>query len=125
MQNVIQVVDANDETQNLCVVSPDTPVDKSGTFAATGVSQILLDVVAAGFQRGAWWIQNRSPSGTVVQINEIGGDADNASPTCVDLAPGQFWPPPGYPVTQAQVSIVGIGGEAFAAREWLTPVPTE
>ena len=120
--SVLQVVDANDVTQNICVASPDTPTDRSGTY--NGATQIVLDTVPAGFQRGAWMFQNRSRSGTTVQINEIGGDAD-ASPTCFDVPPGGVFPPPGYPVTQAQVSVIGVNGEQFACREWLVPIEND
>lgn len=114
----IQVVDANNIIQNVIWQAPGTPTDRSGTYS--GASQIVLDAIdpASGVVRGGYLFQNRSVSSTIVQINDIGGAADNVSPTCIDVPPGGTFPPPGYPVTQGEVTVIGPAGESFAAREW-------
>lgn len=117
---IIQVVDANDETQNVVMQSIETPVDISGTLT-TGASQVISDGPPAGFQRAGWFVQNKSVTGNVMTINELGGGADN-SPTCVLLPPGATFPPPGYPVVQGAISLSGFAGDSFCAREWFTPV---
>lgn len=113
----MQVVDANNETQEIVVQIPATPTDRSGTIQATDASQVLMDPVAEGSFRAGWIVQNNSLTGNVMLINDLGDDADN-SPTSIYLAPGQFWPPPGYPVTQGQIAIAGTADDNFMAREW-------
>lgn len=113
----MQVVDANNVTQDIVVQIPVTPTDRSGTIQATDVSQVLMDAVAEGSFRAGWIVQNKSQTGTTMQVNDLGDDADQ-SPTSIDLAPGESWPPPGYPVTQGPISIAGAAGDNFMAREW-------
>lgn len=115
--SVIQVVDANGALQQVCVQSPTTPLDRSGTIVATNVSQILMDAMASGSTRGGWIVQNNGTSGGTLQINDTGNPADQ-SPSSIYLAPGEFFPPPGYPVTQGEITIAGTIGDNFMAREW-------
>jgi hypothetical protein len=114
---ILQVVDANGVTQAIVAQAPATPTDRSGTILATGVSQVLMDPPAAGVTRAGWLVQNKSTTGNTMQINDLGNPAD-ASPSSVDLAPGASFPPPGYPVTQGEITITGNIGDNFMAREW-------
>lgn len=119
---ILQVVDANGVTQQIAVAAPGTPVDRSGT--CDGLSNAIMDAVADGFVRSGWLVQNKSQTAQSMTINDLGDDADE-SPTCVNLAPGEFFPPANYPVTQGQISLKGADGDAFMAREWLTPIEAE
>lgn len=112
---MIQIPDINGQPQQVYVQQPGTPTDRSGT--CTGVSQTLLDVVAAGTTRGGWIVQNKSQTGNTMTVNDLGSPADG-SPSSVQIGPGEFWPPPGYPVTQGSVEIIGVDGDPFMAREW-------
>lgn len=114
---IMQVVDGNGELQQIVVQSPGIPADRSGTIQASGVSQTLLDIVPDGSTRSGWLVQNNTASGFTMQINDLGSPADQG-PTSVNLAPGEFFPPPGYPVTQGSVEIAGNVGDNFMAREW-------
>lgn len=119
---ILQVVDANNVTQQITVPAPGTPTDKSGT--CNGASMIVLDPVPDGFVRAGWLIQNKSQLGNSMSVNDLGDDADDG-PSSVQIEPGAMFPPRGYPVTQGQVTIIGVGGDNFMAREWLTPVPED
>lgn len=112
---LIQVVDANDVTQQIVAQSPGTPTDRSGTIVTSGLSQMLLEIMPAGTQRSGWLVQNNGINS--MQINDLGSPADQ-SPSAIFLAPGSTFPPPGYPVTQGEVQIVGFQGDNFMAREW-------
>lgn len=112
---VVQIPDINGQPEQVCFQQPGTPTDRSGT--CTGTALDLLDPVPTGQTRGGWIVQNCGVSATTMTINDIGSPAD-LGPSCVQLAPGQFWPPPGYPVTQGGVSILGMIGDNFMAREW-------
>lgn len=114
---IIQVVDANGALQQIIVQSPATPTDRSGTITATSVSQTLLDPVQAGGSRSGWLVQNKGVNGFTMQINDTGNPADE-SPSSINLAPGAFFPPPGYPVTQGEINIAGAEGDNFMCREW-------
>jgi hypothetical protein len=114
---ILQVVDANGVLQTVCAQAPETPSDKSGTITVNNATQVLMDPAAPGVTRSGWIVQNNGASGDLMFINDLGSDADT-SPTSVQLAHGQFWPPPGYPVPQGQISIAGTAGDSFMAREW-------
>lgn len=116
---ILQVADGNGILQQICVQSVGTPTDRSGTIVTSGASQVLMDAVPDGAElpRSGWLVQNNSQTGFSMQINEIGSDADT-SPTSIYLAPGAFFPPPGYPVTQGEITIAGQSGDNYAAREW-------
>jgi len=114
---VIQVPDINGQPFEVCFQTPGTPTDRSGTINNTGASQTLMDVVATGLIRSGWIVQNKSQSGNTMVINDIGDPADT-SPSSVQLAPGETWPPTGYPVTQGVITIAGQAGDNYMAREW-------
>lgn len=116
---ILQVTDGNGVIQQICVQSPGTPTDRSGTIQAGGVSQPLMDAVPDGAPspRSGWLVQNKSQTGFAMQINDLGSPAD-ASPTSINLAPGESFPPPDYPVTQGSIEITGQAGDSYAAREW-------
>lgn len=112
---ILQVVDADGETQTVVVQSTDTPVSRSGTIIGTGVSQVLMDAAAPGITRSGWLVQNKGTHN--MEINDLGDPAD-ASPVSVQLAPGALFPPPGYPVAQGEITITGTVGDNYMAREW-------
>lgn len=112
---ILQVTDANGAPQTIVVQSPGTPTDHSGTIAATNVSQTMLDAAAPGVTRAGWLVQNKGTH--AMNVNDLGDPADS-SPTSVQIAPGAFFPPPGYPVTQGVISITGTTGDNFMVRVW-------
>ena len=112
---VIQIPDINGQPNQVCFQSPATPVDGSGT--ANGQSQMILAAVPTGTVRSGWIVQNNSTQNYSMFVNDLGSPADT-SPTSVVLLPGQFWPPPGYPVTQGAVYIMGTSGDNYMVRSW-------
>lgn len=110
----IQVKDAQAVDRNIVVQGVETPVDRSGVIAATGVSQIAIE---ANEDRAGWYIQNMAESALFVR--EIDGDASaDADGGSFLVQPGECFPPPGYPVTLGAIAVAGTEGAAFTAREW-------
>lgn len=102
--------------ENVTVVSSgqESPTDASGI--ATGASQALFN---ANANRSGWFVQNRGAS--PMYVNELGAvatDVISGGAGCFKIAPGESFPPAGFPVTTSQINIIGIAGEEFVAREW-------
>jgi hypothetical protein len=112
---VIQVPDINGQPQEVCFQQPGTPSDRSGT--CDGNSDVVLEAVPTGSTRAGWLIQNKSTAGNLMFVNDLGSPADQ-SPTSVILQPGESFPPPGYPITQGEVQVLGAVGDNYMAREW-------
>jgi hypothetical protein len=108
---LIEVRDAAGNPQYVAVQSVATPTDRSGSIAATAVSQTLM---AANSLRSGWLVQNTSAD--AMTLNDLGTDA--TQPNSFILAPGQSFPPPRYPITQGAITIAGQAGDTFVAREW-------
>lgn len=110
----VPVLNGNGDEQVVIVQGEETATDGSGTLAAA-VAQELL---AANADRSGWFIQNQSNQNPM-WVNELGADAVavvGAGSFCI--GPGQTFPPYGYPLSVAAVSIIGTAGDAFFCREW-------
>lgn len=110
---LINIVDANSQAQQIIVHGQESVVDRSGVITASLASQTLMDVNMA---RSGWFLQNKSQH--PMYVNEIGGEADGTSVTSIVVPAGASFPPPGYAITTAKISITGTQGDEFAAREW-------
>lgn len=116
----VPVIGGDGETYTIIMAGADeTVIDRSGTFAAPNVSQVLME---ANADRSGWFFQNNTTE--EVWINELGGDAQ-ANNGCIMVAPGESFPPAGYPVSLLAISILSpeVPGDGedlppFTAREW-------
>lgn len=85
-------------------------------------------VLPANPNRAGWLFQNTSLNAMLLLevsgLNEAGG-AIGVSASWV-INPGQFFPPPGYPIPTGAISVVGTAqsapGDTFAVREWINGV---
>lgn len=107
----LNVLDASGVPQQLLAKGLEAITDKSGTLAATGVSQVVI--VANSFRSG-FLIQNRSLN--PMHINDLG--AATVGTSSFTLAPGEYFPPANYPITVNAISILGTASDIFSAREW-------
>lgn len=110
---LLSVKDGNGDAAIVCVQSQETPnADASGTILAPNASQALM---AANPDRAGWLFQNTS-SGNMT-LNDIGVDATD--PSSFLIGAGQYFPPPGYPVTTGSITVAGPdAGATFVVREW-------
>lgn len=93
--------------------STSSKVDKSGSIASGGVSQLLI---AANSTRKGWQLQNNSTQD--LWFNELGGSATIAQPS-FKLSPGGAYESPVGASSTAAISIIGpTTGQSFTAREW-------
>jgi len=107
-----KILDALGVQQTVVTASQEAVVNKSGTITATGVSQTLA---AANALRSGWFFQNNGSN--PMYLNEVGADASATSNSFVVQAGGTF-PPAGFALTTAKISVLGTIGEAFTCREW-------
>jgi hypothetical protein len=107
----LNVLDASGVPQQLLVEGLEAITDKSGSITATGVSQVAI---AANSARSGFLIQNRSLN--PMHINDLGAATVGAS--SFTLAPGECFPPAGYPITANAINILGTVSDIFSAREW-------
>jgi hypothetical protein len=106
------VVDSSGVTQTILVAGQEAVVNQSGSITATGTSQLL---VAANANRSGFLMQNLGTS--VMYVNDLGGAA-TATGDSFQVAPGAFFPPPGYAVTTNALNVLGTIGDKYVAREW-------
>lgn len=109
---LLQVKDANGETQAIATQAVDTLTDRSGTIESAEDYTVVME---ANADRAGWFFQNQADDGTVMTINEIGGDPLEAG---IAIPPGGTFPPPGYPITVSEIRVAGTADMPFAAREW-------
>lgn len=107
----LNVLDASGVPQQLLVKGLEAITDRSGSIAATGISQIII---AANSARSGFLIQNRSLN--PMHINDLGTASVGAS--SFTLAPGECFPPAGYPITTNAIHLLGTVSDIFSAREW-------
>lgn len=112
----LTIVDGTGELRDVVWQSVETLADVSDAIAGVG-SQPLL---AENLDRAGWFFQNNDAAS--MRLNELGADAtlDGA----IVIPPGGTFPPPGYPVTTAQINVSGTTGQKYSCREWST-VPSE
>ncbi len=108
---LLQILDANGVSQTIVANAQEAVVDGSGTIAATGVAQWAI---LANPGRSGFIFQNNGENQMI--LNELGPAAVGSGSFVVK--PGDFFPPPGYPVTSNAWSVLGTTGDAFTAREW-------
>lgn len=115
---LLDVKDGLGQDQQIVAPGQESPVDSSGVILVTGDSEQLL---AANAYRAGWFFQNQGQN--AMQINELGANA--STPTAAgagswNVPPGGTWPPPGFALTTAKITISGTQGDAYACREWST-----
>lgn len=113
---LLDVKDGLGQDQTIVVASQEEPADASGIL--TQANQKLL---GANAYRAGWFFQNIGANS--MQVNELGADASTvvaAGAGSFVVAPGATWPPPGFPLTTAQINVSGTLGDGFIAREWST-----
>lgn len=108
---LLQILDGDGFPQTVIWQSQQTPTDRSGTIASTGVSQPVME---SNTNRSGFLFQNLGAS--PMSLSEIGADA--TAPGAVVVYPGDTFPPRGYPVPTTAVNVAGTAGEAYTAREW-------
>lgn len=114
----LQVLDGEGNTQTVIVAGIESIVDESNVIAQTGVSQMAA---AANGNRSGWAFQNQSQNGNWMYLNELGTAATSATAPgngSWAVAPGAVFPPPGFPLSTAQINILGTAGDVFVFREW-------
>lgn len=108
---LLSVLDGNGIPQTILASAQEAQTDWSAAIVATGVSQVLMP---ANLLRSGWLIQNRSSN--VMHVNDLGTATTVGGSFSVPS--GGIFPPPNFPITTGQVSIVGTIGDVFTAREW-------
>ncbi len=105
------VQDGQGNEQTVIVKGQETVIDYSGVIAVTGSPQLAL--VANGLRSG-WLLQNNGQN--PMAINEIGNSPGTNS---FFVAPfGGTFPPDNFPLTVAQINIMGTAGDAYTLRAW-------
>ena len=95
------------------VQGPGPTIDFSGAIAADGVSQ---PAAVANPNRAYLTFQNRGAN--VMYVSDVGDAGDPAAePSSFTVAPGQSWPPPGYPIPLTQINVSGTAGDGYLYRE--------
>lgn len=115
---LLDVKDGLGQDQRIVAPGQEEPSDFSGLLAATGNSKQLL---ASNADRAGWFFQNQGSN--PMQLNELGADASapvSAGNGSWVVAPGGIWPPPGFPLTTAEITVSGTMGDAYVCREWST-----
>ena len=112
---LINVLDAAGVAQKLVVHGQEAAVDRSGIITATGAAQSAL---AANVLRSGYMIHNRGVA--VMYVNDLGAAAVAVSANAGSfmIQPGATFPPPGYPLTTGEVSIMGTINDGYMIREW-------
>jgi hypothetical protein len=109
---LLKVIDAQGNPQTIVTAAQEAVVDHSGTITTTGLSQLLL---APNALRSGWCLQNTGTS--VLWCNPLGGDAV-AGAGSLSVPVGGMFPPAGFPLTAAQINVIGTAGSSFTALEW-------
>ena len=93
--------------------------DLSGALVAAmvGGGAVLTQIAPANALRAGWLFQNTSVNAMI--LNEV----NNTMTSSWVVNPGQFFPPPGYPIPVGVISVMGTAtsavGDAFCYREWV------
>lgn len=112
---LLQVIDGQGILQTVIATGQETVVDHSGSLDSSAAQELL----AENESRSGWFIQNRGTN--PMYLNELGEDASAtvaADSGSIKLAAGESFPPAGYPVTTAAISIIGTVDDDFICREW-------
>lgn len=109
---LLKVIDALGNPQTIITEGQEAVVDHSGTIVSTGLSQLGL---AANAFRSGWSVQNVGTS--PLWCNTLGHDAVAGVGSFLVPVGGMF-PPPGFPVTTAQINLLGTAGSGFSLLEW-------
>lgn len=102
--------------EGLYWASVGVPTDHSGAIVDGALAQELMP---ANADRSGWLVMCIGPG--AIYVNEVGEEATDVVSSgdgSVVLAPGQSFPPCGYPIVQGAISIFGPTGTTFVAREW-------
>ena len=108
---LLNILDGAGLAQKVIVAGQESVVDRSGTIAATAVSQSFL---AVNLLRSGFTLQNRGVN--PMYLNELGAAAVIGSSFVVPA--NGFFPPEGFPVSTNAWAILGTISDAFTAREW-------
>jgi hypothetical protein len=109
---LMEVLDGNGNPLSICVQTQEPTVDFSDVLAAGDTSQLCA---AANANRAGLYFQNKGAH--AMTLNDV-GNAGSAEPSAYIVAPGQSWPPPGYPIPITAINVAGTLGEAYLYREW-------
>lgn len=109
---LLKVIDALGNPQTIISHGQEAVVDHSSTITATGTSQKLLDANAF---RSGWCLQNLGA--VPLWCNTLGADAV-AGAGSFSVPAGGVFPPPGFPVTTAQINVLGTVATPFTVLEW-------
>lgn len=108
---LLTVKNGNGQDVTIIVQGQASPTDKSGVIEGASAQQVL----DANGTRSGWFFQNLGTD--AMFLNELGADATNGQGSIM-VRPGECFPPCGYAVTTAPVSVLGTAGQGFTAREW-------
>ena len=114
----LAVTDGNGQQQIVIVAGIESAAASDGTITATGVSQMLL---AANVNRSGWAVLavGNADRDTTMWVQELGGVAAiGGANGSMPVAPGVLFPPPGFPLSTAQINITGNAGDTYIVREW-------
>lgn len=111
---LLNIIDANGDPQAITVGAQGTPTPRAGSISDGAASQ---PVMLANAERSGWMIQNQATDGSVLVVNDNGGDP------LVDggwqVGQGQSFPPVGYPIiTTGEILVSGVTGTVYFAAEW-------
>lgn len=106
---LIPALDGDGNEVTIYVQGQGATNDFSGMIAATDESQ---EAAAANPNRGYLYFENQGAH--TMALNDLG---DATLPSAFLVAPGQSWPPPGYPIPITAINVSGTAGEAFLYRE--------
>ena len=108
---LLTVLDAAGTEQTLVAQGQSTLVDRSGTLPDTD-----WNVAApANPLRSGFVLQNLG--GDTMLVSDL-PEADRTDDNAWAVAPGLYWPPPGYPPVTEAISVKGVAGDKWAAREF-------
>lgn len=109
---LLKALDGDGIQQLVVVQSQEALVDYSGT--GNGAAQTVL---ATNLLRSGYILQNQSPTNQPLFVNDT-GVADPIAAGSFEVGPGQYFPPPGYPLTTNAISVFAANGDAYTIREW-------
>jgi len=109
---LLTALDGNGVPQQIVVVGQEALVDHSSTGTGAAVGALGQNLTRSGYI-----IQNRSHTAQSMFVNDT-GTADPVAPGSFEVGPGQYFPPPGYPLTTNAISIFAANGDSYTVREW-------
>jgi hypothetical protein len=111
----LTVKDGNGQAQTVIAQANDLATDLSGVLAG----YTSVPVAPQNAARAGYFFQNQGAN--PMWVNELGLPATQtpvANNGSILVPPGGSFPPPGFPVSTAQISVIGTPGDTFAFRTW-------